>query len=322
MTTYNLNSSLLNDALYRVAQENQRLGAANQQALLETIQEEEAEKRKQEEQAKQNKEFQKKAKDEYLKRLREKNKQNESPQQRQITPEESPLAEPSSPAGTETGSGIPSEYDLASAGNTPSTGTENIVGPEGGAGSGGADAMIEASGEGIGEGLSTAGSGAGIGEGLSTAGSGAGSWAGSGGGGAAAGGGLGAGWIAAIIAAVIAAQHYASNETDTKVEGVRTDDAFGGHFGTQPYQAWAYERLGMPASSGERFDAAVENSDWGTALERLPDTADYWAHPATHSLKDVEYEGMKRNFGEGSEKVLGVFDPLAWVLRWIAGEND
>ena len=325
-------SDLLRQALDRVIMENRKLGINQDQGLDDALdeQQKEAEERKSL-QEKSQKDAQKRVKDEYLKKLREQNKQRKNSYENSsqggdvdsgwsttgVKESNVNLGQSAGEAvGAEGGGGSGGVEMMSQATNGLNTSTapatEPVVGAEGGMGSGGAEAAIQASGEGIGEG---------VGGGAGGAGAGAGAGAGGGGGGG-AGAGLGAGYVAAIIAAVTAAQHYLSNETDTKVEGVRSDDAFGGHFGTQPYQAYAYQQLGMPASSGERFDAAVENSDWGTALERLPDTADYWANPMQHSVNDVMYEGAEKNLGEDSDIVLGIFDPVSWVLRWLAGETD
>ncbi len=123
-------------------------------------------------------------------------------------------------------------------------------------------------------------------------------------------GGLGAMGYGAIIAAAIAAQHGLSNNTDKTFEGVRTDDAFSGRFGTEPWLA--YLTPGH-ATSGERFDAAVTNKDWGTAAKRLPALADYWGDPA----RGAAYE-MGEEYGGSTWKNIAPFiDPIGWGLRQI-----
>ncbi|MBC2712065.1 MAG: hypothetical protein HGJ94_14095 [Desulfosarcina sp.] len=104
-----------------------------------------------------------------------------------------------------------------------------------------------------------------------------------------------------IITAVIAGQHLLSNQTDRTVEGVKTDDVFGGHFFTEPWMAYGADKLGFDdPTSGEKMDAAIENSDWGNVAVRVPATANQWANP----VGDFAYQGAK----EGVKEVFGTDD--------------
>lgn len=167
----------------------------------------------------------------------------------------------------------------------------------------------------------------GMGGGQFSGGMGAGAPAGGAGGGAGGGGGMAAAAPIAYIAAVIGAQLAASNNTDTVVDGQETGNVFTGighgkwnpSFATEPWLAWGHDKLGWGPTEGESFDAAVNNSEWGTAAKRLPAAADYWADP----LRNWAGEGVG-GFAEdltGSEdvgKALGfVFDPISGLLSQI-----
>ena len=93
------------------------------------------------------------------------------------------------------------------------------------------------------------------------------------------GAGMGGMGLAGIIAAAIVVQHGLSDATDTEFEGVKTDDAFAGHFGTEPWFAYAHDKLGLDPTAGEKFDAAVANRDWKKAAKRFPAMVDYWTNP-------------------------------------------
>jgi hypothetical protein len=116
--------------------------------------------------------------------------------------------------------------------------------------------------------------------------------------------------IAGIVMAAIAAQHGLSKDTDTEVEGVRTKDAFEGHFATEPWLAWAHDKLGMEPTEGEKFDAAFKNKDYETAIERHPEAFSYWADPATSVAADgLEALGMDK-------KTADWFNPVGKVGEW------
>lgn len=81
------------------------------------------------------------------------------------------------------------------------------------------------------------------------------------------------------IAAAIAAQHLMAMNNNRTFEGQRSGDVFTGDFLTEPWFAFASDRLGLPTTAGEKFDAAIKNKDWNAALKRLPEATDYWADP-------------------------------------------
>ena len=129
------------------------------------------------------------------------------------------------------------------------------------------------------------------------------------------GGGLSAtsgGGLAAIILAAIAAQHALSKKTSTTFEGQETGDVFSGNFMTEPWQGFAYDKLGMDPSSGQRFDAAIKNKDYTLAAKRFPEASDYWADPLRHTTGDVLDKYV-------SPKVANVFDPMRFLYRKILG---
>lgn len=123
-------------------------------------------------------------------------------------------------------------------------------------------------------------------------------------------GGSSGGALAGIIAAIIAAQHILSNQTDTEFEGVKTDDAFGGHFATEPWFAFLADKMGWEPTAGERMDAAVENEDWSRAWKRYPAASTYWADPTTAWI----YEAAKNDVGEGFAAVVS---PHNWLTEQI-----
>ena len=131
----------------------------------------------------------------------------------------------------------------------------------------------------------------------------------------------------AYIAAAIGAQLAASNNTDTVVDGQKTGNVFTGigdggwkpSFATEPWLAFGHDKLGWGPTKGEEFDAAVNNSDWDTALKRLPAAADYWADPIRNWIGEG-VSGVSEDL-TGSEdvgKILGyVFDPISGLLNKI-----
>lgn len=94
-------------------------------------------------------------------------------------------------------------------------------------------------------------------------------------------GGLGAWGTGGIVAAAIAAQHMMTRDNDREVDGVKTGDAFSGQFGTEPWFAWAGNKLGNEPTAGENFDASVKNRDWGKAGGQFNEMTSYWANPTT-----------------------------------------
>jgi len=161
--------------------------------------------------------------------------------------------------------------------------------------------------------------------GLSGGGAGGGAGAGGAGG---SGGGMAAAAPVAYIAAAIGAQLAASNNTDTVVDGQKTGNVFTGigdggwnpSFATEPWLAWGHDKLGWDPTVGEEFDAAVNNSDWDTALKRLPAAADYWADPIRSWVGNDTWSNIgEKVFGdEGVGDVIGfISDPIQGILSKI-----
>lgn len=94
-------------------------------------------------------------------------------------------------------------------------------------------------------------------------------------------GGLGAWGTGGIVAAAIAAQHMMTRDNDREVDGVKTGDAFSGQFGTEPWFAWAGNKMGNAPTAGEKFDAAVKNDDWNKAGGSFNEMTSYWANPTS-----------------------------------------
>lgn len=150
----------------------------------------------------------------------------------------------------------------------------------------------------------SAGGNAGMGGQLSPVGASGGS------GGGAGAGGLGAGGIMAIIAAAIAAQAAASHNTDTVFEGQKTNDAFSGNFGTEPWFAFLADKMGWEPTAGEKFDAAVNNEDWSLAAKRFPAMTNYWRDPAQSWLTT----GAREYLGNDIDMLI---DPASYITRKI-----
>ena len=118
--------------------------------------------------------------------------------------------------------------------------------------------------------------------------------------------------LAAIIAAAIAIQHGLSRKTSTEFEGQPTGDAFSGDFGTEPWLGYAYDKLGFDPTAGQKFDAAIKNRDWETALRRTPDMLSYWTEPGSH----VAYDVVKEKAGSN---IANILNPMRWLFGKIAG---
>lgn len=102
--------------------------------------------------------------------------------------------------------------------------------------------------------------------------------------GASAGGeGMGLGTLgtyAGYIGAAIAGQHVLNKMTDRRFDGQATKDMFGGSGATEPWLAFAYQKLGIDSpTTGESLDAAVHNKDWGKVAEGIPSHAAYYMDP-------------------------------------------
>ena len=119
------------------------------------------------------------------------------------------------------------------------------------------------------------------------------------------------------VAAIIALQHELSNATDSnrRFEGAQTDDIFssklgGAHFATEPWAAWSFDKLGINApTAGEKFDAAVENKDWGKAIGRLPGAASHYLDPSTALSYDLLQDDKFGTWGK-------VLSKAAFPWRW------
>ncbi len=129
-------------------------------------------------------------------------------------------------------------------------------------------------------------------------------------GGGASSGGMGAWGMGGIIGAAILGQHVLSNNTSREVEGVKTDDVFGGNFATEPWLAFLYDKIGLQedGSPGEKFDAAIKNDDHSLALKRAPAALNYWGNPGGSVAYDVTEDVV-------GKKWAGVFDPIQWALN-------
>jgi hypothetical protein len=137
----------------------------------------------------------------------------------------------------------------------------------------------------------------------------------------------GAGSTLGYVLAAIAAQLAFSNNTDTVVEGQPTGNMFTGldegswapSVATEPWLAWGHDVLDWDPTIGEKFDAAVNNSDWDLALKRFPAAADYWADPIRSWLGYDTWRNIGEDwFGNDStmSEVLGfISDPIGGILN-------
>lgn len=116
------------------------------------------------------------------------------------------------------------------------------------------------------------------------------------------------------VTAGIAAQHAMSNSTDTRFEGVRTDDAFGGHFGTEPWLAFAHDKLGLDPTRGEMFDAAVENNNWGDMKQRLPGMLSYWGDPSSTWIESGATKAFGKDVGKWANPTGMIMDKIGGWL--------
>lgn len=122
----------------------------------------------------------------------------------------------------------------------------------------------------------------------------------------------------ANVAAVIALQHALSNQTGKRreFEGVQTDDIFstdlqGAHFGTEPWAAYAFDKFGFDTpTSGEKFDAAWENKDYGMAMRRLPAAASHYLDPSSALSYDLLQD---KRFGKAGPIIAKIAFPWRWA---------
>lgn len=128
----------------------------------------------------------------------------------------------------------------------------------------------------------------------------------------------GAGTAAWVLAAILG-QMAATNSTGTKVEGQPTGNWFTVQNGrwdpsttTEPWLAMGHDWLGWKPTAGEKFDAAVKNSDWGNAVKRLPAAADYWADPIR------SWAGFSTWRNIVGDDIASLIDPIGGLFNKIA----
>jgi len=131
------------------------------------------------------------------------------------------------------------------------------------------------------------------------------------------GGGSSMGALSTIgyIVAAIMAQHALSDATDTVFEGQRTGDVFSGNFMTEPWLAYTAQQWGWQPTAGQKFDAAVQNQDWGAAAYRSPSVAAYWGDPAGTGI----YEGAKNWLGETAAAIINPIAGLSDLIGELFG---
>ena len=133
---------------------------------------------------------------------------------------------------------------------------------------------------------------------------------------------VGYGTLGYILAA-IAGQHMMSSDTDRQFSpsgaggsSHRTGDVFSGDFFTEPWMAYAYDKLGVEgATPGEETDSSINairdgESAWDNLLRSAPATAAQWFDPVG-------------SFGYGlMEDKLGTFGKwlgrAAFPVHWLA----
>lgn len=109
-----------------------------------------------------------------------------------------------------------------------------------------------------------------------------------GGGSAAGSSGMGAWGVGGLVAAAIGAQHAMSNDTNRSFDGVKTNDAFSGHFATEPWMAWGFDKLGAEqATPGEKYDAAMKNKDYTQAGLNSMAATRQWSDPGKEFLGGI-----------------------------------
>jgi len=123
--------------------------------------------------------------------------------------------------------------------------------------------------------------------------------------------------ILGYVIAAIYAQHELSKATDRKTEGQPTEDVFSGNFTTEPWYAYMRQQFGWDdPTAGEKFDASVEQGDWGNAAARSIPVAQYWGDPAGTWL----YDSSKEVLGEEASAVIF---PDHWagekISEWLEG---
>ena len=106
------------------------------------------------------------------------------------------------------------------------------------------------------------------------------------------------GTYAGYIGAAIAGQHLLSNQTSRSFDGRATKDMFGGSGATEPWLAYAYQKMGIEApTSGEQLDADVKNGSWGDAISHVPSHAAYYFNPGANFLSDFAGQKLGDTWG-------------------------
>lgn len=139
------------------------------------------------------------------------------------------------------------------------------------------------------------------------------------------GAGLGtAGWVLAAIAA----QEMAAQGTDTEFEGQKTGSFFSTNdegnwrprFGNDPWKGFTNDKLGFGPTSGEKFDAAIANQDYGLAAQRLPAAAHQWADPIGDLGYDAAHEAVQGALGihdQEADVAMSLIDPIGATVNIV-----
>lgn len=135
--------------------------------------------------------------------------------------------------------------------------------------------------------------------------------------------GVGYGTLGYILAA-IAGQHLMSDATDrnTPLPGVegrghKTGDVFSLDFFTEPWQAFAYDKLGIDVPTpGEKTDASINalrdgESTWDNLLRSAPATGAQWFDP----FSSVGYDWMNEKGGTIGKVASKALFPIQWLTR-------
>lgn len=132
-------------------------------------------------------------------------------------------------------------------------------------------------------------------------------------------------------------QTMLANDTDTMYEGQPTGSIFSTNksgnwrprFGNDPWKGWINDKLGFKPTAGEKWDAAVYNNDWKTALQRTPAAISQWLDPIGDLGSDV-ITGLTDKLGGPSwvsDTINAVTNPINFVSdkisdSYICGATD
>lgn len=140
---------------------------------------------------------------------------------------------------------------------------------------------------------------------------------------------------AAPVLAAIAGQHMMSGATDRRTmeggkqgadvgKGHRTGDVFSGDHFTEPWMAFAEQKLGIEEpTAGEKTDAAIDRIRGGKGgfsdlLSTVPGTAYQWFDPVGNFAGDF----MGDKFGTAGKVATTIILPhtgLKWFGDWLGG---